>query len=154
MAWHFEIQSEPVAWLSESQEPGVRYLALRDLLGLPSDDPAFAGARREAHERGPIAAILNNMEEDGFWVKPGPGYNPKYRSTVWAITALAQLGSVGDRRRTHRAGVPLPARSRALAARTVYGHRRAFRHDRLPAGQPVRRADGPRLRGPAVGKSL
>ena len=33
------------------------------------------------------------MEEDGFWVKPGPGYNPKYRSTVWAITALAQLGA-------------------------------------------------------------
>ena len=66
MAWHFEIQSEPVAWLSESQEPGVRYLALRDLLGLPSDDPALAGARREAHERGPIAAILKQY--GGGWL--------------------------------------------------------------------------------------
>jgi hypothetical protein len=33
------------------------------------------------------------MEEAGYWVEPGPGYNPKYRSTVWAIILLAQLGA-------------------------------------------------------------
>jgi hypothetical protein len=33
------------------------------------------------------------MDADGFWVKPGPGYSPKYRSTVWAIITLAQLGA-------------------------------------------------------------
>ena len=33
------------------------------------------------------------MEEDGYWVEPGPGYNPKYRSTVWALSLLAQLGA-------------------------------------------------------------
>jgi hypothetical protein len=33
------------------------------------------------------------MDDGGYWVQPGPGYNPKYRSTVWAITLLAQLGA-------------------------------------------------------------
>jgi hypothetical protein len=33
------------------------------------------------------------MEPAGYWVEPGPGYNPKYRSTVWAIILLAQLGA-------------------------------------------------------------
>jgi hypothetical protein len=33
------------------------------------------------------------MEKDGHWVKAGPGYNPKYRSTVWAMILLAQLGA-------------------------------------------------------------
>ena len=33
------------------------------------------------------------MEAEGYWVKPGPGYNPKYRSTVWALILLAQLGA-------------------------------------------------------------
>jgi hypothetical protein len=44
------------------------------------------------------------MEEDGYWVKAGPGYNPKYRSTVWALLVLAQLGaSVSEDRRIERA---------------------------------------------------
>ncbi len=33
------------------------------------------------------------MNELGYWVKPGAGYNPKYRSTVWSIILLAQLGA-------------------------------------------------------------
>ncbi len=33
------------------------------------------------------------MHPEGFWEKPGPGYGPKYRSTVWALILLAQLGT-------------------------------------------------------------
>jgi hypothetical protein len=33
------------------------------------------------------------MEKEGYWVKPGPGYTTKYRSTVWAMILLAQLGA-------------------------------------------------------------
>jgi len=36
------------------------------------------------------------MEEEGYWVKPGPGYLPKYWSTVWAIIMLAQLGATAE----------------------------------------------------------
>jgi hypothetical protein len=40
-----------------------------------------------------IATVLDAMAPEGYWVKPGPGYNPKYTSTVWAIILLAQLGA-------------------------------------------------------------
>jgi len=33
------------------------------------------------------------MDKAGYWVESGPGYNPKYRSTVWALILLAQLGA-------------------------------------------------------------
>ncbi|MHB0875870.1 MAG: nitrogen fixation protein NifH [Anaerolineae bacterium] len=93
MAWQAKVNGDPLAWLLEPENPGVRYLALRDLVDLPPSDPAMAEARREAHISGPIGTILGQMQPEGYWVKPGPGYGPKYRSTVWSIISLAQLGA-------------------------------------------------------------
>ncbi|WP_374688723.1 nitrogen fixation protein NifH [Promineifilum sp.] len=84
---------DPLPWLLEPEEPGPRYLALRDMLHYPPDDPDLRQARDAAHRAGPIAAILAAMHPDGYWVEPGPGYLPKYASTVWALIALAQLGA-------------------------------------------------------------
>jgi hypothetical protein len=92
MVWQSQLRADPLPWLLDAG-PGVRYLALRDLLDLPADEPELVRARREAHEQGLIATILANMAPDGYWVKPGHGYNGKYRSTVWSLTALAQLGA-------------------------------------------------------------
>jgi hypothetical protein len=33
------------------------------------------------------------MHPAGYWVEPGSGYLPKYRSTVWSLSLLAQLGA-------------------------------------------------------------
>ena len=93
MSWQTQLKGDSLAWLLEKDDPGVRYLALRDLQGLSSDDRELRTARKAAHQHGPIAAILTEMDQLGFWVEPGPGYNPKYRSTVWALIALAQLGA-------------------------------------------------------------
>ena len=41
----------------------------------------------------PIASILAAQQPEGFWVKPGPGYTPKYRGTVWQLIFLDQLGA-------------------------------------------------------------
>ena len=79
--------------LLDPVSPGVRFLALRDLVGSPPDDPERVAARRAAHQEGQIAVILKNMHPDGYWSKPGPGYNPKYFSTVWALIMLSQLGA-------------------------------------------------------------
>jgi hypothetical protein len=42
---------------------------------------------------GPVPAILDAMYPEGYWVKPGGGYSPKYRSTVWQVLLLAELGA-------------------------------------------------------------
>jgi hypothetical protein len=80
-------------WLLEEDNPGVRYLTLRDLLDYQPDDPELSAARVQAHTQGPIATILAEMEDAGYWVEPGPGYYPQYRGTVWSIILLAQLGA-------------------------------------------------------------
>ncbi len=108
MAWQDQLRGDSVAWLLEPEEPAVRHLALRDLLDRPPNDPELGEARAAAHREGPIPAILEAMAAEGYWVKPGAGYNPKYRSTVWSIILLAQLGAAaGEDERIRRAGVYL-----------------------------------------------
>jgi hypothetical protein len=105
MSSQIELSPQVLDWLLDPAAPGVRYLALRDLLDRPQDDPELADARRAAHTAGPIAAILEQMNPEGYWVRPGPGYNPKYRSVVWSLLLLAQLGAqAGEDGRIARAG--------------------------------------------------
>ena len=93
MSWQDQLRGDSVSWLLESDSPGVRYLALRDLWELPAEDAKLKSARKLAYKDGPIAEVLSHMEKAGYWVKAGPGYNPKYLSTVWAVILLAQLGA-------------------------------------------------------------
>jgi hypothetical protein len=93
MTWKKQLRADPLPWLLEKESPGVRYLALRDIVGLDAGDAELRSARKAAHRSGPIAAILDRMQPAGYWAKPGPGYLPKYRSTVWSIIMLAQLGA-------------------------------------------------------------
>jgi hypothetical protein len=86
-----ELDKNTLDWLLEPADIGVRYLALRDLVHAGPKDLDIA--RKQAHEAGPIAAVLAKMEKEGYWVAPGPGYNPKYTATVWSIILLSQLGA-------------------------------------------------------------
>src|SRR5512143_376952 len=104
MSWKNQLRGDSVQWLLDSDNPGVRYLALRDLLDLSPDDKKLKTARKLAHKEGPIRVILSHMEKDGYWVRPGPGYTAKYKSTVWAMILLAQLGaSVNEDKRIEQA---------------------------------------------------
>ena len=96
MAWQDQPKGDALSWLLEAESPGVRYMAMRDLLDYEDDDPEFAEARSRAHSDGPIARILDEMEEEGYWARPGAGYNPKYRSAVWSLSMLAQMGARAD----------------------------------------------------------
>jgi hypothetical protein len=93
MSWQNQLKGDSVPWLLEVCAPEVRYLALRDLLGASPGNEELQAACTAAHKQGPIAEVLNAMAEPGYWVEAGPGYNPKYRSSVWAVIMLAQLGA-------------------------------------------------------------
>ncbi len=86
-----KIPQSVIDWLLEPEDIGVRYLALRDHVGAGPKE--LDRACKQAHAEGPIASILTEMNEEGWWSKPGPGYNPKYFSTVWSIILLSQLGA-------------------------------------------------------------
>jgi hypothetical protein len=93
MSWQSVLNGDSVSWLLMAETPAIRHLALRDLLDCPPDDPEVQAARRQAHTAGPIAEVLDQMNEAGYWAEAGPGYYPKYRGTVWSVILLAQLGA-------------------------------------------------------------
>lgn len=102
--WLNSLKNNPLPWLLEHDPayPGVRYFALTDLLHRPPDDPEVAEARRAVMSTGPVPIILDAQGPEGYWVKPGPGYFPQYRATVWAVTMLGQLGADGADERVRR----------------------------------------------------
>jgi hypothetical protein len=88
-------------WLLEPDDanPGVRYFALRDLQDLPPEDRRLLQARHAIMQTGPVPRILTAQQPEGYWQKPGSGYSPKYRGTVWQLIQLDRLGAdPGDAR--------------------------------------------------------
>jgi hypothetical protein len=94
-SWQERLNGDPLPWLLERDAPAVRHLALRDLIGKPADDAEVAEARGRATISDPIASILAAQDAEGWWVAPGPGYTPKYTSTVWNLIFLDQMGASG-----------------------------------------------------------
>jgi hypothetical protein len=105
MTWKSLLNADPLPWLLEPDEanPGVRYFALRDLLGRTTDDPEVVAAQEAVMRTGPVPAILDAQYPDGFWMKSGSIYSPKYRATIWQVLFLAQLGASGEDERIRRA---------------------------------------------------
>jgi hypothetical protein len=95
MTWLERLNDDPIPWLLEPDpaNPAVRYFALRDLLDRGEDDPEVREAKAATMTTGPVPVILDAQSPDGYWVKPGSGYSPKYRGTVWQIILLAELGA-------------------------------------------------------------
>jgi hypothetical protein len=87
------LNGNPLPWLLEEEDPAVRHMALRCLLRRPESDPEVRSALAAAMRADPIASILAAQHPEGYWVKPGPGYSPKYRGTVWQLIFLEQLGA-------------------------------------------------------------
>jgi len=94
-AWVGRLNGDPLPWLLEPENPAVRYAALTELLDRPADDAEALAARAAINDSHPVKAILAAQHPEGYWAKPGPGYGPKYRSTVWQLMFLDQLGADG-----------------------------------------------------------
>jgi hypothetical protein len=105
MYWGTETQTDAVDWLlsPDPENPGIRFFALKDLLDRPAEDPEVRDAQEEVMTTGPVPVILAAQDPEGWWAKAGPGYWPKYQSTVWQIIFLAQLGADGNHPRIRTA---------------------------------------------------
>lgn len=91
--WLSVLNDDPRPWLLAPDKPAVRQLALRWLEDRDEHDPEVVAARAEAMIRPPVLPILEAQDAAGWWVKPGPGYSPKYTGTVWSLIVLEQLGA-------------------------------------------------------------
>jgi hypothetical protein len=77
-------------WLTEADQPAVRYLAMRDLLDASGDD--LREARRAIPSRGWVRQIFRRRLPGGYWVDGEDLYRPKYLSTNWMLLTLSDLG--------------------------------------------------------------
>jgi len=102
-AWRDALRGDPLPWLLERDDPAVRHLALRHLMDEPEDASLVQRARAAAMRVDPIAAILDAMDPEGWWVQPGAHYGPKYRGWFWSISFLEQMGADPRDRRVQRA---------------------------------------------------
>jgi hypothetical protein len=93
--WLLSLHGNPLPWLLDDETPAVKHMALRQLLDRPADDAEVAQALAAAMSSDPVAAILAAQAPEGYWLKSGPGYSPKYRATVWQVIFLDQLGADG-----------------------------------------------------------
>ncbi len=91
-----------IDWLLQAQTPTIRYLTLVNLLGLPEDDVRAAVQRRAIMAEGPVPAILAGQTAEGSWAGEHTYYTPKYRSTHWSLTLLAELRVDGSDPRFRR----------------------------------------------------
>ncbi len=81
-----------VDWLLEADQPSVRYLTLRDVLGRPESDPDVREAKRAIPHEGWAADLLARRAPNGWWHSEKSLYTPKYISTHWNLLVLADLG--------------------------------------------------------------
>lgn len=100
--WSPYLHGDPLAWLSQRENPSARYLALTLLLGRSDEDSEVSEAQAAIVESPPARDILEAQYPQGYWVKPDRGYSPKYRATIWQVLFLAKLG-VPRLRATERA---------------------------------------------------
>jgi len=68
--------TELLSWLLEEENPGVRYLTLRDLKAAHASPQTLAESRQQAHMSGKIPAILAKMNRMAFGPNPEQGTPP------------------------------------------------------------------------------
>ena len=92
MAQAATIEAPVLDWLLEESNPSVRYFALCKLLGKGPRDAEVRKSAAAIMDSPPVAAILAAQEAGGNWLEPGRFYTGKYRSSVWQLQILAELG--------------------------------------------------------------
>ncbi|MBN1248812.1 MAG: nitrogen fixation protein NifH, partial [Anaerolineae bacterium] len=94
--WTSYLRGDPMSWLLGSDNPSVRYLALTEILGVPTRDPEAAEARAAIMATGVVPQILATQGEGGFWDESGRFYDAKYRGTVWQLIVLSEHLADGE----------------------------------------------------------
>jgi len=92
-----------LTWLLERKEPSIRYLASRDLTVPRPSERALRYLRARVTEDGWAKRILSRQKEKTWWATDKTCYAPKFKSTIWQLQVLADLGVSGKDERISNA---------------------------------------------------
>lgn len=77
-------------------EASIRYFTLSQVLDRSEDDPEAVGAKRAIPGSPTVRAIVAAQHPEGYWERADSTYRPKYKSTLWQLIILSELGVSGD----------------------------------------------------------
>lgn len=83
-------------WLLDAETPSIRYLTLCKLVDKEEIGTGLSEVWDEMKHSGPIPEILGGQTESGSWSGERSYYTPKYTSTHWRMTLLAELHADPD----------------------------------------------------------
>jgi hypothetical protein len=92
-----------VRWLLNEDQPSIRYLTLRELLGKTQNDSEVKHAKENITQVGWAKDILERQAPDGYWVRERSLFEPKYTATFWMILVLSDLGLTKEDPRVDKA---------------------------------------------------
>lgn len=98
-----KVRGDPIAWLLEPDNPSVRYLTLRHLLGCVKDDPDVDEARTAILQSRIVERLFAHQDPSGFWGDLTTPYQPKYKATYWTLMLLGYLGLSREDKRVRQA---------------------------------------------------
>ncbi len=90
--WKSFLKADPTDWLLEDDNPSIKYLTLREILGKAVTAPEVKRARKDIMVSGVVPKILAKQSSAGYWEKEEDFYvRAKYKGTVWQLIILAEL---------------------------------------------------------------
>ena len=93
-SWKSYLNSNPIEWLLEDDNPSVRYLALRDIINSNENSSELREAKTKIMIEGIVPKILSKQKGGEYWVNPENFYvYTKYKGTVWTFIILAELNA-------------------------------------------------------------
>ncbi len=92
--WKSVLRADPTAWLLDTAAPPTRYRVLREILGLPAEEPRVLAARKETLAYPPAIKAARNQRADGNWagaIHAGDAARPA-ASTELVLLTLSEFG--------------------------------------------------------------
>lgn len=98
-SWKGILKADPTDWLLEDENPVVRLWALRDLVG--ASEKEVEAARTSAIRSEVVREVFRLQKPEGHWEGSHNMHSPHYRSTIYQLTLLADMGlKASDKRIT------------------------------------------------------
>jgi hypothetical protein len=86
------LNNDIIKWLLEEDNPSVRYIALRELLGRKENSFEIIKVKSQILYSTEITKIFDKQDSKGYWLDKDSPYLPKYKASYWTIMLLGQLG--------------------------------------------------------------
>lgn len=95
--WRTYLNSDPIEWLLEQNNPSVRYFTLKDIMNRKENDNEVRIVKEKIMMEGVVPRILSKQKEGGYWINRDNFYvYTKYKGTVWSFIVLAELNADGS----------------------------------------------------------